>query len=69
MGWKIPTWGDGIGALVGSVPKIIKYFKDKGRVNEVNKIETSVDDGDDKSVHNILYGVVKKADTRNKANS
>lgn len=69
MGWKIPTMGDFVGAALGSVPRVIKYFKDKGRVNEVTKINDAVDSADDKSVNSVLREITTKEDNRRKANS
>jgi len=68
-GWKIPSWSDGIGAVVGSIPRIIKHFKDKARVNEVTKIEDAVSSGDDSAINSELRKIVTKEDKRNKANS
>lgn len=69
MAWKIPTWSDGIGAAVGAIPKVIKFFKDKGRVNEVTKIETDVATGNNAGVNRELRSIVEKENKRNKANS
>jgi len=69
MGFKIPTWGDGIGALVGSIPKIIKHFKDRGRINEVKKINESVSTGDTKYINDILCRVTKRINDRKNAAS
>lgn len=69
MGWKIPTWGDGIGAVVGSIPRVIKYFKDKGRVNEVSKINDAVDKSDDAAVNSELQSIVKESQRRKAADS
>ena len=68
-GWKIPTWQEGAGAVLGSIPRIIKYFKDKGRINEVKKIDGAVSSGDDKSVNNILHKITDKENKRTGANS
>lgn len=69
MSWKIPTWGDGIGAIVGSIPKIIKYFKDKGRVNEVTKISNEVDSNNDAAINKRLRDISEAERRRKQADS
>ena len=69
MGWKIPKTGDFVGFILGSVPRVIKYFKDKNRIKNVDKIEDAVDSGDDSTVNKQLQSVIKKDDKRRKANS
>ena len=64
MGFKIPTWGDGIGALVGSIPKLIKWFKDRGRINEVKKIYDAVATGDTKYINDVMRRVHKENEDR-----
>lgn len=69
MGCKIPTWSDGIGAIVGSIPKIIKHFKDKGRINETDKIRDSVATGDTEYINRVMRRVSKETSDRSKAAS
>lgn len=68
-GWKIPTFEDGIGALIGSVPKVIKFFKDQGRIKKVEKITDAVHSSDDAVINKQLRDIVGKEDKRDKANS
>lgn len=69
MAWKIPTWSDGIGAIVGSIPRIIKHFKDKGRINAVNKIDAAVDSGDDAAINKLVHDAKKKYEDGRKADA
>jgi hypothetical protein len=69
MGFKIPTWGDAIGAAAGSIPRIIKYFKDKARVNEIKKINDAVDSGDTKYVDGVMRKIKKTYNDKRDANS
>jgi hypothetical protein len=62
-GLKIGAW------VTDRIDQFAAYITKKVRINEVNKINQSVDSGDDKSVNNILRDVVKKSDDRLKAGS
>lgn len=59
MGWKIPTFGDGIGAVIGVIPRAIKWFKDRGRIHEVDKIDKAVDTNDDAAINAKLRDIEK----------
>jgi len=62
-GLKVTAW------ITDRIDQVAKYFKKKGRVNEVNKIDSSVDSRDTKSVNNILRGIKKKSEDRIKSSS
>ena len=55
--------------ITDRIDQASKFLKKKGRINEVNKIESAVDGGDDKSVNSVLRHIVKESSDRRKANS
>lgn len=61
--------GKFIGWALDFIPSIIKKIKDGRRVNEVTKIDDSVNTNNDKLINNELHKVIDTEDRRNKANS
>lgn len=61
--------GKFVGWLLDGIPNLVNWIGKKRRVHEVDKIDNAIAGGNDKSIGDVLKKIIKKEDTRKKANS
>lgn len=61
--------GKFVGWLLDGIPNLVNWIGKKRRVHEIDKIDSAIAAGDDKSVGNVLRKVVKSESDRRKADS